>query len=70
MVLGAQPQPLELADRPVPSRDRGRYLCGCACGVCRTDVHIVAGKLTKPKLPLVPGTRSSALHAGFVRRSG
>jgi propanol-preferring alcohol dehydrogenase len=26
-----------------------------ACGVCRTDLHIVDGELTKPKLPLVPG---------------
>ena len=27
----------------------------CACGVCRTDLHIVDGELTNPKLPLVPG---------------
>ena len=26
-----------------------------ACGVCRTDLHIVDGELTEPKLPLVPG---------------
>jgi propanol-preferring alcohol dehydrogenase len=26
-----------------------------ACGVCRTDLHIVGGELTEPKLPLVPG---------------
>jgi alcohol dehydrogenase, propanol-preferring len=26
-----------------------------ACGVCRTDLHIVDGDLTEPKLPLVPG---------------
>lgn len=26
-----------------------------ACGVCRTDVHVVDGELTNPKLPLVPG---------------
>lgn len=26
-----------------------------ACGVCRTDLHIVDGELTDPKLPLVPG---------------
>lgn len=26
-----------------------------ACGVCRTDLHIVDGELTHPKLPLVPG---------------
>ena len=27
----------------------------CACGVCRTDLHVVDGELTHPKLPLVPG---------------
>src|SRR5271165_2573543 len=26
-----------------------------ACGVCRTDLHVVDGELTQPKLPLVPG---------------
>ncbi len=26
-----------------------------ACGVCRTDLHVVDGELAKPKLPLVPG---------------
>jgi alcohol dehydrogenase, propanol-preferring len=26
-----------------------------ACGVCRTDLHIVDGELTQPKLPLIPG---------------
>jgi propanol-preferring alcohol dehydrogenase len=26
-----------------------------ACGICRTDLHIVDGELTEPKLPLVPG---------------
>jgi propanol-preferring alcohol dehydrogenase len=27
----------------------------CACAVCRTDLHVVDGELTEPKLPLVPG---------------
>jgi propanol-preferring alcohol dehydrogenase len=26
-----------------------------ACGVCRTDLHVVDGELTEPKLPIVPG---------------
>jgi propanol-preferring alcohol dehydrogenase len=26
-----------------------------ACGICRTDLHVVDGELTRPKLPLVPG---------------
>ena len=26
-----------------------------ACAVCRTDLHVVDGELTQPKLPLIPG---------------
>ncbi|MBT8435900.1 MAG: alcohol dehydrogenase catalytic domain-containing protein, partial [Gammaproteobacteria bacterium] len=26
-----------------------------ACGVCRTDLHVVDGDLTEPKLPIIPG---------------
>ena len=26
-----------------------------ACGICRTDLHILDGELDKPKLPLIPG---------------
>src|SRR5262245_2434878 len=26
-----------------------------ACGVCRTDLHVIDGELTEPKLPIVPG---------------
>jgi propanol-preferring alcohol dehydrogenase len=39
-----------------------------ACGVCRTDLHVVDGELTRPKLPIVPGHeivgRVEALGAG------
>ncbi len=42
-----------------------------ACGVCRTDLHIVDGELTQPKLPLVPGHeivgRVDAVGAGVTR---
>jgi propanol-preferring alcohol dehydrogenase len=41
-----------------------------ACGVCRTDLHVVDGDLTEPKLPLVPGHeivgRVTALGAGVT----
>ncbi len=26
-----------------------------ACGICRTDLHVIDGELTQPKLPLIPG---------------
>ena len=56
MVLEAQGRPLELRDLPPPQPGRGQVLLQVrACGVCRTDLHIVDGELTDPRLPLVPG---------------
>jgi propanol-preferring alcohol dehydrogenase len=42
----------------IKSRATGRgevRIAVTACGVCRTDLHVVDGELTHPKLPLVPG---------------
>jgi propanol-preferring alcohol dehydrogenase len=56
MVLKAQRTPLEAADLPEPEPEPGQVLIQIhACGVCRTDLHIVDGELEHPKLPLVPG---------------
>jgi propanol-preferring alcohol dehydrogenase len=56
MVLERQREPLREADLPVPEPDRGQLRVRVrACGVCRTDLHIVDGDLTEPKLPLVLG---------------
>ena len=58
MVLSAQRKPLELRDLPVPEPEPGPgqvRLRVRACGVCRTDLHVVDGDLPHPKLPLVPG---------------
>jgi propanol-preferring alcohol dehydrogenase len=56
MVLERQRQPLALAELPDPRPDPGQVLLSVsACGVCRTDLHILDGDLTEPKLPLVPG---------------
>jgi propanol-preferring alcohol dehydrogenase len=46
-------RPLQLPD-PVPA-DGQVLIRVAACGVCRTDLHIVDGELSRPKLPLVPG---------------
>jgi len=44
------------AERPRPKPgDNEILLRVCACGVCRTDLHIVDGELTHPKVPLIPG---------------
>ena len=56
IVLERQREPLQLRDLPVPEPGPGQVrLRVLACGVCRTDLHIVDGELTRPKLPLVPG---------------
>ncbi|WP_245575105.1 zinc-dependent alcohol dehydrogenase family protein [Meiothermus rufus] len=49
-------QPLYLAQRPVPSPGPGQLLLRVqACGVCRTDLHILDGELPPPSRPLVLG---------------
>src|SRR5437764_6407290 len=56
MVLDAARTPLRAAELPDPVPGDGQVLVRVdACGVCRTDLHIVDGELEKPKLPLVPG---------------
>jgi propanol-preferring alcohol dehydrogenase len=56
MVLDAPRIPLRAGEFPEPTPEPGQVLLRVrACGVCRTDLHIVDGELPKPKLPLVPG---------------
>lgn len=56
MILEAPRQPLRLVDLPVPKPNPEQVLIRVhACAVCRTDLHIVDGELTHPKLPLIPG---------------
>jgi propanol-preferring alcohol dehydrogenase len=56
MVLHAARTPLRLTELPNPEPTHGQVLLRVrACGVCRTDLHIVDGELTQPKLPLVLG---------------
>ncbi len=41
---------------PVPAAGAGELLIKVqACGICRTDLHVVDGELTEPRLPLIPG---------------
>jgi alcohol dehydrogenase, propanol-preferring len=67
MTLERQRQPLRFAELPDPRPGAGQVLISVgACGVCRTDLHILDGDLAEPKLPLVPGHQI----VGTVREAG
>src|SRR5712691_1193964 len=56
MVLDKLRTPLVMRERPVPVPGAGDILIEiAACGVCRTDLHVVDGELPDPRLPIVPG---------------
>jgi len=56
MVLDRPKTPLVMRERVMPIPGAGEILIEVkACGVCRTDLHVVDGELTHPKLPVVPG---------------
>jgi len=56
MVLEQPGEPLRMVERPRPAPGPGQMLLAVrACGVCRTDLHLVDGELPDPQLPVVPG---------------
>lgn len=56
MVLEHPGQPLKAVKLPLPAAGPGELLLKVqACGICRTDLHIVDGELSEPHLPLIPG---------------
>jgi propanol-preferring alcohol dehydrogenase len=56
MVLEEPRTPLVMRERTLPVPGRGEILVAVsACGVCRTDLHVVDGELPRAKLPIVPG---------------
>jgi alcohol dehydrogenase, propanol-preferring len=67
MVLNAIGQPLEAAEVTAPEPGAGEVRVAVrACGVCRTDLHLVDGELPDPKLPVIPGHQV----AGVVESAG
>jgi propanol-preferring alcohol dehydrogenase len=56
LLLEAERSPLQMREvvRPEPLSDEILVRVRC-CGVCRTDLHVMDGELSKPKLPLVLG---------------
>jgi alcohol dehydrogenase, propanol-preferring len=56
MALERYGEPLRLVERPDPHPAEGEVRVRVkACGVCRTDLHVVDGELPDAKLPIVPG---------------
>jgi propanol-preferring alcohol dehydrogenase len=71
MVLEKPRTPLQMRERQAPVPAAGEILIEiAACGVCRTDLHVVDGELPNPKLPIVPGHeivgRVAAIGAGVA----
>ncbi|MES1162199.1 MAG: alcohol dehydrogenase catalytic domain-containing protein, partial [Rhizobacter sp.] len=69
MVLTQPRTPLQWQELPDREPGDGEIrVAVAACGVCRTDLHVVDGDLPEPKLPVVPGHeivgRIAAIGAG------
>ena len=71
MMLDRPGLPLRLVNLPVPQAGAGCVQIEVeACGVCRTDLHLIDGELPDPVLPIIPGHeivgRVSAIGANVV----
>jgi len=56
MILEQPGELLKLVQQPDPQPGPGQLqIRVSACGVCRTDLHVVDGDLTEAKLPIIPG---------------
>jgi propanol-preferring alcohol dehydrogenase len=56
MLLKSPDRPLDYTEVPTPRPAAGQVLMRVtACAVCRTDLHVMAGELPNPKLPLILG---------------
>jgi propanol-preferring alcohol dehydrogenase len=71
LLLDEPGRPLRLAELPVPEAGDGELLIRVhACGVCRTDLHVLDGEVVAGKLPVVPGHQVVGTVEGDGRRVG
>jgi propanol-preferring alcohol dehydrogenase len=56
MILQHQGEKLQYVELPIPSPKPNEVLIKVhACGICRTDLHVIDGDLKEPQLPIIPG---------------
>ncbi len=56
MVLNNIGSPLQLEQRPIPQPNAQQVIVKVlACGVCRTDLHLIDGELPDTRTPIIPG---------------
>ncbi len=71
MRAGAPGRPLTAEERPVPEPGPGQVLVKVsACGVCRTDLHVVDGELAQCRYPVTPGHEIVGRVVGSGARVG
>jgi propanol-preferring alcohol dehydrogenase len=71
MVFDAVGQPLRAAERPVPKAGKGQLLLRVhACGICRTDLHLLDGEVSVPSVPRILGHQIVATVESEDRRVG
>ena len=71
MILERQREPLKLVTLPDPVPGPGQLLIQIhACGLCRTDLHVVDGDLIEPNLPIIPGHQIVGTVADASRGTG
>jgi alcohol dehydrogenase, propanol-preferring len=69
MVFRQQGESLSYEDASTPTPGPDQVLLRVqVCGVCRTDLHIIDGELTEPKLPLIPGHQIVGVVAALGER--
>jgi propanol-preferring alcohol dehydrogenase len=62
-------EPLELADLPVPKPGpKDIVIKVSACGVCRTELDQIEGRILPPKLPIIPGHQPAGIVANLGTR--
>jgi propanol-preferring alcohol dehydrogenase len=71
VVLDAPHRPLRRTELPVPAAGDGQLLLRVrACGVCRTDLHVLDGEVRAGKLPVVLGHQIVGIVEGTGERVG